>query len=261
MSPAAAVEANLVDFFRHFARVRRTGRIEEKDGVSIASSGIEFHMFNAAFFAEPAIQDGEDLGKRIEAAASGLGTDGGRWAFWACTDRFMPLLEVQVAKSFRKWGLFPAFRHPGMACEQLPASRRALPDLEFRAVEDAAGRIDFARLNSLAFHIPFEWCLDLYDIEALWGGGFAGSIGYRDGQAVCCAARLVASGAVGVYSVATLPGHERKGYGEAVTRHAVEEGQRESGLRRSILQATKAGLPLYRRMGYELVTNFVVYSS
>jgi GNAT superfamily N-acetyltransferase len=260
MSPVASIEQNLVEFFRHFARVRRTGRIAELDGVSIASSGIEFHMFNAAFFSTPLAGTDEELDRRVGLAADSLGAEGARWAFWACMDKLGVGFQNRASRVFRRWELFPAFRHPGMVCDGLLPARRPAAALEFRKVEDAGGRAEFARLNSHAFRVPFEWCLDLYDIEALWTPAFTGYIGYAGSRAVCSAATLIAAEAIGVYSVSTLPGHERKGYGETVTRHAVTSAQRETGLNRTILQATVSGLPLYRRMGYELATHFVIYS-
>ncbi len=259
MTPARAVELSLLEFFRHFARARKSGRVAELEGVSIASSGIEFYMFNAAFLATPPAGSG-DLEKRIELAARQLGDGGPRWAFWAGAGMLGKIPGEHVSRAFRRWGLRPAFHHPGMACERLAPPRRTPVPLECRRVEDRALRIEFARLNSLAFHIPFEWCRELYDLEALWTNEFTGHIGYVDGAPVCCAATLLAAGAVGVYSVATLPGHERKGYGETITRHAVASAQRESGLTRSVLQATRPGVSLYRRMGYDQVTHFVVYT-
>jgi hypothetical protein len=37
--------------------------------------------------------------------------------------------------------------------------------------------------------------------------------------------------------------------------------RREHGIERSVLQSTKAGYPLYQRLGYRTVTNVAVYSS
>jgi ribosomal protein S18 acetylase RimI-like enzyme len=260
MTPVDAVEQSLLGFFRHFARVRRTGRIENLDGVSIASSGIIFHMFNAAFLAPPETSTEEDLARRIDLAAGQLGGTGARWAFWACEERLSGDAAAKAQRIFRRRGLVAAFRHPGMICRQLRPPRRPLPTLEFRKVEDAQGRTVFAHINSIAFRIPFEWSLELYDIEALWDGGFSGYIGYSGGEAVSTVATLAAGGAAGVYSVATLPGHERKGYGEAMTRHAVARVEQDPDIEHVVLQATVAGLPLYRRMGFEVVTSFAVYS-
>jgi GNAT superfamily N-acetyltransferase len=261
MTQADAVQENLVEFFRHFARVRSTGRTAELDGVSIASSGIAFHMFNAAFFSSPVAASDEELTRRIDLAAANLGGAGSRWAFWACEEKLLGGSASRAPKTFRRRGLVPALRHPGMACERPAPARVPMPELEFRPVQDGPSRAAFAHINAIAFHIPFEWCLQLYDLEALWGGCFSGYIGYSNGDAVSTVATLTAAGAIGVYAVATLPGHEHRGYGEAMTRHALDHAQKESGIERSILQATAAGLPLYRRMGYEVITHFVVYSA
>jgi ribosomal protein S18 acetylase RimI-like enzyme len=260
MTPVDAVERNLLEFFRHFARVRGTGRIADLEGVSIASSGIVFHMFNAAFFAPPAISSQDDLARRIDLAAGLLGAAGSRWAFWACEEKLSGVAPASARRIFRSRGLVASFRHPGMVCRRLNPPRRALPELEFRQVNDAQSRAVFAHINSIAFRIPFEWCLELYDIEALWDGRFWGCIGYHNGEAVSTAATLAAAGTAGIYCVATLPAHERKGYGEAMTRHAVARVRQDPDIEWVILQATVAGLPLYRRMGFEEVTSFVVYS-
>jgi len=65
----------------------------------------------------------------------------------------------------------------------------------------------------------------------------------------------------GVYNVATLPGHQRRGYGEAVMRHAIADARREHGIEQTILQSTPAGLRLYERMGFHTVTRVSVYST
>jgi len=62
-------------------------------------------------------------------------------------------------------------------------------------------------------------------------------------------------------NVATLPGSQRRGFGEAVMRHALAEVRKERGLERVILQSTPAGLRLYERMGFRQVARVAVYSS
>jgi ribosomal protein S18 acetylase RimI-like enzyme len=66
---------------------------------------------------------------------------------------------------------------------------------------------------------------------------------------------------VGVYNVATMPGHRRAGYGEAVMRHALEQSRLEHGLSQTILQSTPQGLELYKQMGYRTVTSVAVFCS
>jgi GNAT superfamily N-acetyltransferase len=75
-------------------------------------------------------------------------------------------------------------------------------------------------------------------------------LGLRDGVPVTCAATVEADGRLFVVLVATDPAWERRGYGEAVTRKALYEGARATGLTRATLHATAAGAPVYPRIGF-----------
>ena len=255
------VERNLVEFFRHIARVRPGGELAEFDGVWIASAGIQFHMFNAAFLSGPVTERLAELEGRIGEAERRLGREGRRWAFWACEERLAGGLSHNERNLFSRRGLGFAYRHPGMLAERLREPDRAVAGLEIRPVADRESRMTFSHINSVAFRIPFEWCLELYDLDALWGGPFQGWVGYRNGQAVSTAATLVAGGATGLYAVATLPDYRRKGCAEALVRHAVAHVEQPQGAGLSVLQATHEAVPLYRRMGYQTVTHFSVFST
>jgi predicted GNAT family acetyltransferase len=67
---------------------------------------------------------------------------------------------------------------------------------------------------------------------------------------VTCAATVEADGRLFVVLVATAPEWERRGYGETVTRKALYEGARATGLTRATLHATAAGAPVYPRIGF-----------
>jgi len=82
-----------------------------------------------------------------------------------------------------------------------------------------------------------------------------------DGEPVTTAAIVVGGGVMGVYNVATLPGHQKRGYGEAAMRHAMADVRGERGMERAILQSTPAGFKLYQRMGFRTVARVAVYSS
>jgi ribosomal protein S18 acetylase RimI-like enzyme len=259
MTPSDAVGQNMLEFFRHFARSHRGGEVVDLDGISIASAGMAFYMFNAAFLSKPVPDAGGDLERRIDQAAGYLGGDGRRWAFWVAEDKLENSLIRKAKSVFHRRDLRFAYRHPGMINESLAPPGRPLPPLEIRRVASRQERIEFSHINSVAFRIPLDWCLELYDADSLSDGAFTGFVGYANGEAVSTAAAMVAAGAVGVYAVATLPQHERRGYAEAMTRHALAWGQQTSGFRRSVLQSTDAGLPLYRRLGYQVVTHFTVF--
>ena len=57
----------------------------ELPGVSIASLGVAFQMFNAAFPSEP-VETQTALEARLQAARDHFHAQGLRWAFWICED-------------------------------------------------------------------------------------------------------------------------------------------------------------------------------
>jgi ribosomal protein S18 acetylase RimI-like enzyme len=65
-----------------------------------------------------------------------------------------------------------------------------------------------------------------------------------------------AEGALGIYSLGTLPDYRRRGYGEALLRTVLAE-RREGEL--LVLESTEAGYPLYRRLGFREAAKFSVY--
>jgi GNAT superfamily N-acetyltransferase len=105
-----------------------------------------------------------------------------------------------------------------------------------------------------------NWFREIFLRGPLWDSDFVGYVGYVDGEPVATAATVMAAGAIGVYNVATLPTHRRRGHGEAVMRYALEKARQETGCERSVLQATDHGLPLYLSMGYKTVTTVDVYA-
>jgi len=149
---------------------------------------------------------------------------------------------------------------PGMVAEELPAPRRALPALDVRRVRGGPVRDDFCAIGSVCFNVPLPWFQEVFAASTVWDE-FVCWVGYLGGEPVSTAATVTSGGVVGIYNVATLPGHQRRGYGEVVMRHAVAAAQREHGFTRTILQSTSQGFRLYERLGYRTVAKVAVYSS
>ena len=253
------VADNLRESFRVIAASRSEGELRELRGVSIASSGVTFQMFNAAFLSAPVAHDAE-LAQRIMLPKVHFNARGLEWAFWVCEDWMPPATRRRSRIAFEKQGLRHSVDLPGMVAEEVRPPVRRLPRIEVRRVTGGEVRDAFCTIGSYCFHVPLPWFREVFDNDSVWER-FAAYVGYVGGEPVSTAAAVLGGGAVGIYNVATMPGHQRRGYGEAVMRHALEAACREHGVSKCILQSTPAGFRLYERMGFRTVTRVSVYST
>lgn len=106
---------------------------------------------------------------------------------------------------------------------------------------------------SAAFQIPVEFCKLMCPLpnSAPPDGVFYFEI--RQGDLVVAVSSMVCrEGVAGVYCVATLPSHRGRGLGAHITAEPLRLA-REMGYQIGILQASKAGYPVYQRLGFETV--------
>lgn len=255
-----SVDGNLRHMFRMLAFGRESGQSRMLEGIEIAAAGTEFQMFNAAFLTTP-VSDEADLDRRVTLAALHMQSRALSWAFWLCEDWLPRGVQRKALRILERRGLFLASEMPGMCAEFLRSSKRKLPELEMRPVLNEEIRGAFCEIGSVCFHVPFPWIDEIFDAQLSMKDGYAAWVAYESGKPVATASTAVASGIIGVYNVAVLPPYRERGVGEAVTRNALAEAKRRSGLDRSVLQATRQGLALYERMGYASVTRFLVFTS
>jgi ribosomal protein S18 acetylase RimI-like enzyme len=253
------VAGNLRESFRVIAASRRAGEVRELHGVSIASAGSTFQMFNAAFLSAQ-VASAADLTQRILLPTMHFDSRGLEWAYWVCEDLMDTPARRRSRQTFERHGLRHSVSLPGMVAERMLPPERRLPEIEIRRVCDPATREAFCAIGSLCFHVPLAWFCEVFDGDGVWEN-FAGYVGYDGGEPVSTTAIVIGCGAVGVYNVATVPGFRRRGLGEAVMRHAVADAQRRHGLERVILQSTPAGYKLYERMGFRTITRVAVYAT
>ena len=253
------VADNLRESFRALAAGRETGEVRELRGVSIASAGVVFQMFNAAFLSSPVASDA-DLTQRIALASLHFEARGLEWAYWICDDWLDKRVRSRSRRLFDKHGLRHSVDLPGMVAEEVLPPTHPLPRLEVRRVCSPATRDAFCAIGSMCFNVPLSWFRQVFEPTGVWDR-FHGYVGYVGAEAVSTAAVVINDGVAGIYNVATAPGYQRRGYGEAIVRHALEGAHREQGIERSVLQSTKAGYSLYERMGYRTVTSVAVYST
>jgi len=254
-----SVAANLRESFRVVAAHRSGGELKEMEGVSIASAGVTFQMFNAAFLSAPVVSE-KQMDLRVAEAAVYFAARGQRWAYWICHGWLDGRTRKRLQALLRKRNLHQAVELPGMLAEDVLPPVRALPKMDLRRVCDGPVKDAFCAIGSTCFNVPLAWFCEVFDSQTVWRD-FAAYVGYLDGEPVSTAATVIGGGVVGVYNVATLPGRRSAGCGETVMRHALDQARREHGLSRTILQSTPLGFELYQRMGYRTVTSVAVFCS
>jgi GNAT superfamily N-acetyltransferase len=255
------VADNLRQSFRVLARGRPRESVLELPGVSIASLGVTFQMFNAAFLSD-SVETYPALEARLQAAKDHFDSQALRWSFWICEDWLAnTAIRRKLSRACETFGLRLSSELPGLATELIRRPARRLPDIEFRRVDSPESLDDFRALGATCFHVPISWFSEVFDAGITAAHPFVCWVGYNARQPVATAATVSSQGVTGLYNVATTPEHRHRGYGEAITRHAIDAALRHTNCARIVLQSTSDGLRLYQRMGFEPVTRILVYNS
>jgi GNAT superfamily N-acetyltransferase len=247
----AGCDRNYFEAWRLLASASDQGIVEEENGVLIAAPGGTIVWLNIVFVTQP-------LGKpraQLERAFDRL------------DERGMPfLLRIREGldgaserAAVESLGLRYTDSIPGMALAPMPAQAATPPEgLDIRPVRDAATFGAFSDIIASTFDIDPSVCREVLTpklvelVNAHW------YLGYADGKPVAGSALITTDGVAGVHYVGTLASYRRRGFGEAMTRHAVDEGAK-AGCRSSTLQASEMGQPIYERMGFRVVTSYKTF--
>jgi ribosomal protein S18 acetylase RimI-like enzyme len=252
------IERNLRSTMRFFGQASGRGDITERNGVLLIDSGVNYAVFNIAMLTS-SVESSDTLTRRVTTAARHFDERQTRWSLWMCDEMLAESARRLSHSIFGGERLRRLTEAPGMIADRIQPPDRALPNVDSRPVVDAATRADFAHITSLNFDIPFATCETVYCTEQAWAHDYHGFVGYYQGHAVSTLAVVVAADSIGIYSVSTLPQYRRKGYAESLMRQVIAEYTRRTGIHRTVLQATRAGFDMYRKMGYRAVSHFSVY--
>lgn len=226
------------------------GDVRDLPGIAVRWADSRFPLWNCIALTEiapaaPLVAD------RLSQAADIMRTKSFPGLVAVFEDLLTEDARTTLSSAAERAGLQHAFSGTGMAAEPLPTPEPAHPDLTFVRVRTEAQLRDYADLNSRAQGFPLEAGRDGLAGSALWTNQVHAYLGLRNGIPVTCAATMEAAGRLFVLLVATDPRWQRRGYGAAVTRKALHEGAKATGLTRATLHATPAGAPVYARMGFK----------
>lgn len=223
--------------------------VRDLPGVAVRWADSRFAFWNCVTLTETGA-DPDLLAERLSRAAGVMRSKRHAGFLWVFEDLLDAGARANLTEAAGRAGLAHAFSGTGMAGDLLPLPEPTHPDLTFTRVATEEHLRAYADLNSRAYGMPLEDGRDGLLGSALWTTDVHAYLGLRGEEPVTCAATVEADGRLFVVLVATDPRWERRGYGEAVTRKALYEGARATGLTRATLHATAAGAPVYPRIGF-----------
>lgn len=242
---ATLADTNYFETFAALGSALGIPPLDTGGGVLCVSSGTPVAFFNVLFVTGP-------LAEPESALAEGI-------AFFDDQDlpfvlRVREGVDPNTERAAERLGLPYSDTVPGMAMYPL-AMPPAMPEgLEIERV--GPGRLPvFQEVMAAGFDMPLEIVRQLICDATLEIPGLDCYVGSVEGEPVATSSLAITGRTAGVYNVATLESHRRRGLGEAMTWHATREGAR-AGCDVTILQASEMGQPIYERMGYRLVAPY-----
>lgn len=185
------------------------------------------------------------------ALAEGLAASGVSW----CA-RLRPGTPAEVDEALREMGLFVEDKAQLMAttgtAHDFEDWRPPELTLRTRQPEDDHA---IAEVLGAAFGATPSSAAKLLDPAHLASEGIQWHLGEVDGAPVTCALSVVAGDAVGLFAVGTVPEARGRGYGSAVTSHAVAHGF-AAGAGYGVLTASPEVQAVYERLGFRVLESW-----
>jgi ribosomal protein S18 acetylase RimI-like enzyme len=252
---ALAIHQNMLWADRRVAHLGARGTAENAGSWLLIDPGIDFPLFNMAVAA----------GRRSDIPGGAAIEFATAWFRGRGLNRYRLVLrehaDAALLDAAAGLGMVEASRPmPSMALHPLEAAASVAPtDLKIAVVADETGLKLYTKQFSGA---DPAWTDVLKRIGkvAMKLHGFTLLLGTVDGKPVATSMAVVTGDTVGIYNVGVDPKFRRRGFGEAISRAAIQVGV-ESGCSRAGLQASEMGFPLYRRMGFRTVETYISMSA
>ena len=224
------------------------GRVRVHDDLVLADSGLPCDTFN--FICRARLESGS-AAKRVGEALRFFAESGNPFSWWLGPG-FTPANLPAVLKVA---GLNEAETELAMAVElaKLP-ELPAIPALEIRRITTPVDLDALATLSAANWNPPDRHVVSFYRQAApfLLRGDSPQwfYLGLMEGAPVATTELTVGGGVVGLYNISTRPEFRGRGIGSAMTQ-APLLAARQAGHKVGILQASGAGVGVYKRMGFE----------
>jgi GNAT superfamily N-acetyltransferase len=240
------LHANYVHALHRIARLGPEGEAEQVGPLLCINAGIGVSKFNVAV----AVDRVGDPRRALRDAMDWYAIRGLNPRLDLRGKADSPLLAASMLEGFQFW-----WREPVMVLHPLPEAFANVPGLEVIQVRTPESRDLYCRAD-LEEYGDQEFQLAMVSMAAEMPG-VSMHLGLREGQPVARSMGVVHAGLVGIHNVYVPPSSRGRGYGAALTAAAIDSG-RAMGATAACLQATELGFPVYQRMGFRRVDDYVV---
>ena len=175
----------------------------------------------------------------------------------SCGLQLRPERHPQVEEEAARLGFTERMPLPGMVATPGELVDARAPDLDIARADDEEALLEAARLAATVWGTRLERLRPLFAPAILEITGMNVYVGRVDQEAVTIAIGYRTDKEIALFNVATLPKRRRRGYGAAVSAHAVRAGF-EDGADLAWLQTSSMGEPVYRRLGFRHVQMHVL---
>jgi len=243
-----AVDANYWQSFKLLARACG-GEVLEREGMLAVSTGLPVAMLNIAFVKRPLADPQASLNEVMSFY------DEKRLPFVL---RLREGVDPESERAAPALGMPYSDTVPGMALHPVPPPPEPVRGLHIEQLSDSKRLGAYQRVAAEGFGMPVEFVERLMGPAFLKVAGFGSYLGTVDDEPVAVSSVFVDGGVAGVYNVATLESHRRRGIGKAMTWRSVLRG-REAGCSVAVLEASELGKPVYERMGFRVVAPYKTF--
>jgi GNAT superfamily N-acetyltransferase len=224
--------------------------VDERDGLVVSISGLPAPAFSGAAIERepsdaPTVLRWAEQVFRSRGASLGVVVERGRHP---AVERALAAMDLRVIST-----------EPAMAVEtgRVPPPP-PIDGLEIRRATSVEDLEAMATLEVDAFGTDAETAGGFFSAGILEQPAVALYVARFDDVPVSMAYTQAHGGSLGVFGVATASSARGRGYATAITATTILEGRRD-GADLAWLQASEMGVPMYERMGFEVVSTWDVW--
>ncbi len=236
---AGTVGAALADVWENLITAIPAGWTERSPGVIAGVTGVAQATLNGVW-----AYDGGGRSAVVSELLDRIADTGVPHCLQLCRASSDELRSVALAR-----GMHREVDIPLMVAHDLPAlAETEQPELVIKTLEPEQASVH-AELAAAGFGAPVEDFRRLVTPDVARAPGVRTYVGEVGGEPVATGVGVQLGDHVGVFNIATIPGHRRRGYGAAITCRAVRDGL-DRGAQWAWLQSSTAGYGVYQRLGF-----------